>query len=178
MLDSFENLLETLKTEDEIGKVIRTHIHFENAINHFLFIALEKPQNLKNVKLDYYGKINLAACLGLPEDIIKPLISIGKIRNSFAHNLDNKIDTDKINNFFNSFSNKSKEEMIQNCINKNPPWFPEAKSWKDIAMAERFFVMCFSLFSEIRSAITVLEFNKKELQLKIEHADLKAKFNQ
>jgi hypothetical protein len=56
VLDSFENLLETLKTEDEIGKVIRTHIHFENAINHFLFIALEKPQNLKNVKLDYYGK--------------------------------------------------------------------------------------------------------------------------
>lgn len=74
-----------LQCEDEVGRVIRTHLYIENLINSFLEIALPQPEHLTPIQLDYFGKVQLSLSLGLPVEFKKPLNFIGNARNNFAH---------------------------------------------------------------------------------------------
>jgi hypothetical protein len=116
-LDDAEGFRSALLCEDDIGKVIRTHIYIESVLNEFIEFALMNPSYLKPLSLDYFGKVHLAACIGLNEDLIKPLLQIGNIRNRFAHRPNQIINKEIVNNFYASFSGKQK--VIINSISKN-----------------------------------------------------------
>lgn len=172
MLSNGDDLSEALKNEDEVGRVIRAHIHIEKLINDFLEIALDKPIHLKPMQLDYFGKVNLSACIGFPEELKKPLLFMGKTRNDFAHNLNQKIDKSRVNDFFDTFSHLHKDEIVNTSVNKSLSWVSEGKSWTNIDAKDKFMVMCFSLYYAIKIAIINFEANEKIIKNQIQFAKL------
>lgn len=155
------NFANALKSEDEIGRVIRTHLYIESLINDFLDIAVPKPEHLKPIKLDFYDKVQLALTLGLPDEFKKPLNFMGKIRNNFSHRLNVGIAENEVNNFFDTFSNEQKEEIINSASIEGLSWVSEGKSWKSIEPSIRFMIMCFALYYGLK--IAILEFNYSKM---------------
>lgn len=150
-----------LKSEDEIGKVIRTHLYIENLLNNFLETALPNPEHLKPIQLDFFSKVHLALSLGLPEKFKKPLNYMGKIRNDFAHRLNLRIDKSEVNNFFDTFSNEQKEEIIKTASMQSLSWVLDGKTWKTIEPSSRFMVMCFALYYGLKMALIEFESDQR-----------------
>lgn len=77
--------------EDELGAVIRGHIHVESKLIEFIEARLPYPAGLKDLEIDYFGRIKLAISLGLNPNLGPSLKFIGTLRNRFAHRLDVEI---------------------------------------------------------------------------------------
>ncbi|MGF1854738.1 hypothetical protein L4B78_00590 [Vibrio anguillarum] len=148
-------LMSLLTQENELGKVIHTHIHVENLINEYLSCVLCSPENIKPINLDYFGKVHLALALGFPNELKKPLLQLGKIRNSFAHKLNSNIDSNYMNNFYGSFSSEQREMMMKIAKETNQPWVVESLSWKDVPSSDKFAYLCISLYYFCNYAIDI-----------------------
>jgi hypothetical protein len=116
-LDIESHLIEDLNGEDELGCVLRGHIHIENRLDEFLLNAVENKKYIKYSKLDYFQKVSMTLALGLPEWLATPLKYIGNLRNEFAHNLNRKLGKQEVENFYKSFPGKEKDH-IQKVIGK------------------------------------------------------------
>lgn len=157
-------LKEALLNENEIGRVILTHIHIEQKINTYLDVALVNAKYLEPIKLDYFGKVHLAICIGYPENLKGPLVSLGNIRNDFAHKIDQKIDLNKINNFYKSFCSDHKIEIMNTLKESNLSFGKERISWQDVKPEDKFMALCYALNFYCENAL--LEFaHEKELNL-------------
>ena len=142
-----------LQKEDEVGRVIRIHLHIENLINQFLQLATPYPDFLSPLKLDYFGKVQLSLALGLPEKFKQPLNFIGKIRNNFAHKLNLKIDKNIVNSFFDTFDEQQKTDLIETSSLDTLSWVGEGRTWKSISPSARFMVMIFALYYGLKTSI-------------------------
>ena len=81
-----------LQSEDDLGKVIRGHIHIEHELNQIIFFAAANPNELKSFdRQEFSEKVRLALVLGLKTDLATPLNAAGNLRNKFAHRLDTKL---------------------------------------------------------------------------------------
>ncbi|MEZ9202040.1 hypothetical protein AB4151_06500 [Vibrio splendidus] len=140
------NVSSILLQESDLGKVIHTQIQIEHLINDYLASALEYPEHLKPIGLDYSGKVQLALALGLSSELKKPLGVLGKIRNDFAHNLDTKIDTSYMNNFYDSFPAERKEEFMKVARETNQSWIVESVPWKKVKPEQKFQLLCITLY--------------------------------
>ncbi|WP_157085564.1 hypothetical protein [Methylobacterium sp. Leaf99] len=78
---------DTLFKEDDLGLVIRGHIHVENELIEFIKIRLSPPNAVDALSLGYKEKCKLAKVLGMPRALQAPLSYAGNLRNKFAHNL-------------------------------------------------------------------------------------------
>ncbi len=74
-----------LDAEDELGAVIRAHIHIESCLNALLDGWMVSPTHLAKMQLEYAQKVDLAVALGLKEQYSAPLRALGTLRNAFAH---------------------------------------------------------------------------------------------
>lgn len=88
--------LKVLQGEDLMGVVIRAHIYIEHQLNDLLDAAVADARALKGLNLDYNGKVTLATALGLDRSYRPMLSCVGKLRNSFAHNLDAEVGPQQI----------------------------------------------------------------------------------
>lgn len=88
-----------LMGEDELGAVVRAHIHIEHELIEFIRARLSPPDALDAISLDYSGRVKLAIALGLPKEMQAPLNFIGTLRNRFAHRLDARLSEHEANNF-------------------------------------------------------------------------------
>jgi hypothetical protein len=84
-----EAFLEALLSEDELGVVVRAHIHIEARLNELVENLVLRPALLP--RLRYEQRARLACALGLVEEIFQPLKILGDIRNQFSHKLDTKL---------------------------------------------------------------------------------------
>ena len=100
---------EELLLEDELGVVIRAHLHVEHWVNELIELLVPKPEHIKPMELDYFGKINLICAVGLKDDYKKPLKFMGTTRNNFAHQMGRNIDKGTVNNFYEQFSEEGKK---------------------------------------------------------------------
>ncbi|WP_448548878.1 hypothetical protein [Thalassotalea fusca] len=158
-----------LQKEDEVGRVIRTHLHIENLINQFLHLATPCPDYLSPLKLDYFGKVQLSLSLGLPEKFKQPLNFLGTIRNNFAHKLNLKIDKNIVNNFFDTFDEKQKKDIIESSSVNTLSWVAEGKSWKAISPSDRFMIMSFALYYGLK--MSIVEF-KTDIDIRAYHEQI------
>ena len=140
-----------LLNEDDIGKIIRTHIYIESLINDFIRKAVSRPGHIKKLNLDYFGCVNLALCLGLSEDLQKPLHAIGKIRNDFAHKINQKIDKNRVDNFFDTFSPNQKSNLMD--VIKGTSWI----NWGNATNEEKFTALCLALYYKCESEVLKIE---------------------
>ena len=93
-----QSLNDALMKEDELGMVIRAHIHIEHAIIDFLKTQMT-DQVLGALSLDYSGRVRLALALGLHEQFKAALNFVGTLRNRFAHRLDATLSKEDADNF-------------------------------------------------------------------------------
>ncbi len=117
-MNTFEELIKALDCEDDLGKVVRSHVIIENIIVMFIESRLKNKTYLKKMGLTFEQKTNLALALGLDKNWSQPLSCLGNIRNSFAHNLRGEINKSDANNFYKSFSTRDKE-IMHNLYNEN-----------------------------------------------------------
>ena len=105
------DFLAVLRGEDELGAVIRAHLHVEAELNELLNAMTPAPKHLESMNLRYAKKAQLACALGLSEEYLQPLQKLGALRNAFGHRLDTKITEKVIDELYNSFSSDSKRLM-------------------------------------------------------------------
>jgi len=86
-----------LAAEDELGVVIRAHVHIEASINDFIDSKIPYPDLLP--RIPYEGRLRLANALGLEKSHFDALKLLGDIRNSFDHNVNAELTDKKLMNF-------------------------------------------------------------------------------
>lgn len=86
---------QVLENEDDLGMVIRGHIHLEHELREFIFAASPQPEEAKLSEYDYVGLLGLAMTLGLDSTLEAGLLAVGRLRNKFAHRLDIRLTEDE-----------------------------------------------------------------------------------
>jgi len=98
-----------LTEEDELGSVIRAHLHIEFHIDELIAATAPNPDAVQRLNLDYSGKIGLLSILGYNEKLTKPLQNIGDLRNKFAHRLDFKITKDRMRSLYETLDTQGQQ---------------------------------------------------------------------
>lgn len=91
MLD-VDGLIRAVKTEDNIGCVLRCHLIaesiMEKAIESKTPIEACNIFDFKRNRISYYTKLQLCTALGMPMGLMHYLNRLNKIRNKFGHDID------------------------------------------------------------------------------------------
>jgi hypothetical protein len=82
-----------LDGDDDLGMVIRGHIHLEHELKEFILAAQSGETVLS--EYDYAGTLGLALALGLNPLLEAGLMAAGTLRNKFAHRLEMKLTEDE-----------------------------------------------------------------------------------
>jgi len=107
-----EALSAALTNEDDLGKVIRAHIHIEHELQDFIFFAAPMPDQLKSFDtMEFTDKVQLALLLGLTPDLKVALNATGRLRNKFAHKLDMRIGEDEAKNLISTLTPSAKQRF-------------------------------------------------------------------
>lgn len=108
-----ESFLQSLLTEDEVGRVIRSHLHLEAQIIRYLELSVVRPEYLDKLNLTYARKIDLICCLGFDENFRSALKKLGSIRNKFAHDLSYRLSKEVIKDLYNSLPEFGKKAVVR-----------------------------------------------------------------
>ena len=84
-------LFRLLDEDDDLGMIIRAHIHLEHELREFILAAAPQPAEVKPSEYDYAGTLRLAMTLGLNPAVEAGLTAVGTLRNKFAHRLEMKL---------------------------------------------------------------------------------------
>jgi hypothetical protein len=101
--------VDALFGEDDLGVVVRAHIHVEAKLVEFLELLVVAPQHLERMKLEFEQKVNLAVALGLKPEHASGLSALGNLRNAFAHRLDAKLSEERVRNLYETLSGADKQ---------------------------------------------------------------------
>ncbi len=99
-----EQFSDDLQREDDVGLVLRGHLHIEHQLVDMLSEFLPFADRADWGMVSYRAKVELAYAAGLPEDLKKLLEKIGTLRNTFAHTLSSSITKQVALNLYNSLS--------------------------------------------------------------------------
>jgi murein L,D-transpeptidase YcbB/YkuD len=141
-----EKFISALLGEDELGVVVRAHTHIEASLNDLLSRLVKDQKFLKDMQLDYAQKVRLACALVLKSDFASSLLSIGKIRNDFAHKLDASLDAERVASLLKTFSPENRDLIYTTyhiTLNKNSK--TEKSSFKTFTPKDQFILMAVSL---------------------------------
>src|SRR5262249_20964099 len=100
--------------EDELGVVVRAHIHVEAALLQLLDRMIVHPAPLEKMGLDYSQRVNLGMALGLKAKHGPPLLALGTLRNAFAHRPGTKLTKDRVDNLYKAFASDDRV-TVQKC---------------------------------------------------------------
>ncbi|EKO3860442.1 hypothetical protein JE958_005111 [Vibrio harveyi] len=170
------DLKAVLLGKSDIEKVILTHIHIEHLVIEFLSDSVEDAVCLEAMKLDYFSKVNLSLALGMSPDLKKPLLQLGKIRNDFAHKLDQVIDKSRINNFYDGFSSLHRQKMYGIAHELEVFGINNGVPWKQIEPQNKFSLCCISLYYFVRFA--VMENAHKQKLRAMAYKDIRRKIDE
>jgi len=106
-----KQLFNDLKREDDVGLVIRGHLHLESRLTEYISRTLPHPDKCDWEKIGYGGKVELALACGLPSNIRPILEKLGELRNDFTSNLDATIESDWVLDTYSSLSKQLKTEL-------------------------------------------------------------------
>ena len=122
-LDPLQEALATeLLREDDLGAVIRSHIHIENIIYQIVDRILPRPDYLKSREdREYSQMVRLALALGVNPELKSILNTLGNLRNDFAHKLDSELTQERTTQLYTCLPSVLKN-IIQSQI---PHIYPE-----------------------------------------------------
>jgi hypothetical protein len=83
-----EQFLDAISREDNLGAIIRGHLHVESKLIQLIESALPEPGAIDLGRLQFPTKLELAVALGLiTEDEKRGLAALNSLRNKLAHNV-------------------------------------------------------------------------------------------
>ena len=106
---SFEDdlsLYRDLTREDDVGLVLRGHLHIEHQLMEIARVVLPYGDRCNWGAFSYRTKVELAYACGLPDDVRQTLLKLGTLRNDFAHKLGASITQQSALDLYNSLANK------------------------------------------------------------------------
>ncbi|ARC91934.1 hypothetical protein B6A42_07300 [Vibrio coralliilyticus] len=109
--------LDSLDGEDELGVVIRSHIHVEQYLNALIVKLNVNEKYLDKMELTYFQTVRLAIGLGLDPRFESALCKLGKIRNDFAHNIRGNLTEDDAKSLYQCLSGTEKN-TLQSIVKK------------------------------------------------------------
>lgn len=115
-----------LQGEDELGVVVRAHIHIEAMLIALIDALLVSPKHIEKMSLDYSQKVRLAIALGLLPQYESPLLALGTLRNAFAHRPGTSLSKSRVDSLYSSLSSEDKE-IVQASHQMTRKKVPEAK---------------------------------------------------
>lgn len=88
----FNEFNRDLTSEDDIGLIVKAHLHIEHKLMEFVELHMPFKERCDWQRISYAGKVELALAFGLRKELQKPLMKVGKLRNTFAHNLNYRLE--------------------------------------------------------------------------------------
>ena len=130
-----------LMGEDELGVVVRAHIHIESVLLRLLDRMVVDQASLKRMSLDYGQRVNLALALGLKAQHGPPLLAVGTLRNAFAHRPETKLSKDRVDNLYKSLGAEDRQ-VVQRCYEaSNSKMLREAPGLRSLPPKDQFVLM-------------------------------------
>ncbi len=135
-----DDFVKDLFREDDLGVVIRAHIHMEALLAEYLEILIPFPKALRRINLDFDGRLNLAIAMGLDEEFGKPFRSLGSLRNRFAHNLSAVLDAGTAKNLYSALRALEKDAVQQSFtrLKKENAALEEVEKFSDLPALDQF----------------------------------------
>jgi hypothetical protein len=158
-------LTRVLAAEDDLGAVVRAHIHIEHELQGFIFFAAPHPDQLTRFdQMEFSEKVRLALVLGLNSELKPALNAAGNLRNKFSHRLDMKLGEEEAKNLMASLT-PSARQRFQAIHQRALSEVPEASLLTDDRLSSfraQFQVMVFflALFDGINQERQRLAFEK------------------
>ena len=147
--DRLGTFIDALKSEDDLGMVVRAHIHIEHELREFVTSAAPRPDQVKEMNFD--GTIRLALVLGLDATLKPALNAIGNLRNKFSHRLGMKLGSQEVNDLFAALSPQDKK-MVQEIYKKQG-----GNNIQAVPIAERVRFVFIALVVALRTETALLE---------------------
>ena len=141
--------IDALNSEDDLGMVVRAHIHIEHELREFVTSAAPRPDQVKEMNFD--GTIRLALVLGLDATLKPPLNAIGNLRNKFSHRLGMKLGSQEVNDLFATLSPQQKK-MVQELYKEQG-----GKNIQAAPIADRVRFVFITLVVALRTQTSLLE---------------------
>lgn len=138
--------------EDELGSVIRCHIILERTLTDFITALTASESSLKRLGLDYSGRVNLAAVLGLSEEFVKPLEAIGSMRNKYAHQHGFKMSKNDSDNLYKALS-AAQKELVLSAYDVTRQRGEPLGEFKQLLPRDKFILIAISLRQGLRVAV-------------------------
>lgn len=155
--DSPGDFIKSLQAEDELGLVIRAHIHIESWLIEFLS-KLSDAKALEKMNLDYFQRVHLAVALGLKEEYSKGLLALGTLRNTFAHKLGSSLTETRIRNLYEALDSDEKATVQAAYTNTEKVLKQhEGKKFQKLPPRDRFVLIAVALQSLLFLAIREAE---------------------
>lgn len=110
-----------LSTSSDLEAVIKAAIHIEQEVLVVLNLELFDGAALDALDLTYHQKTGLAIAVGLDPRFLKPMRTLGTIRNRFAHRSVTgltKTDADNLYNSFDAFDKNVIQSAYGNMISQ------------------------------------------------------------
>jgi hypothetical protein len=105
-----DDLIAAFRGQDELGVVLRAHVHIEHQLERYIHTALEEPNELR--RMEYSARVRLALACGLRKDLKLPLNAFGALRNKFAHTLNSILTHNDVDLILNTFSDNDRFDIL------------------------------------------------------------------
>ncbi len=106
-----KQLFADLKREDDVGLVIRGHLHLEYQLTEYISKILPYPEKCDWEKIGYSGKMELSLACGLPNSIRPILEQLGELKTDFTSNLNATIEPKWVLDTYSGLSKQLKSEL-------------------------------------------------------------------
>ena len=146
-----------LMGEDELGVVVRAHIHIESVLLRLLDRMVVDPASLKKMDLNYSQRVNFALTLGLKAQHGPPLLALGTLRNAFAHRPETKLSKDRVDNLYKSLGAEDRK-LVQRCYETtNSKMLREAPGLRSLPPKDQFVLMATVMRGMLIAAVMQME---------------------
>lgn len=142
-----------LDAEDELGAVVRAHIHIESCLNALVEGWMVSPSHLAKMQLDYAQKVELAVALGLKEQYSAPLRALGTLRNAFAHRPGTAITKDRADSIYKSLHQDDKNLVQAVYARICAKATDERPKFKELKARDRFTLVAVAMRAMLISAL-------------------------
>jgi len=148
-----DEFIKVLNGEEELGAVVRAHIHIEALLFKLLGLLVKDENYLRKLNLEFSQCVDLVVALGLGREHAKGLHVFGGLRHEFEHNINSELSESRVNNLYESLSATDKEVVQDAYVQTNSPLGVSPPKLKDLTPKERFVLIAVALRGMLEVAL-------------------------
>jgi hypothetical protein len=145
-----DDFFRALGQEDDLGMVVRAHIHVEAILLEVIGLSVARSDELPSLRFEQ--RVDLAVAVGAIDPTDGPALkALGSLRNAFAHKLNTELTAERVNGVYGALPERE-ARVVRDLHEENRA--PEAPRFEDLRARDRFIaiviVMRAGLLARIR----------------------------